>query len=103
MVTSIARSTDDSYSLRDNSPIPFCSLFATRMTRAPGIFCLNHDSRRIVSRADASVTSLTRGSFPLPTRSEEHTSELQSLMRHSYAVFCLKKKKKAHTQTHQQY
>src|SRR3546814_6138570 len=29
-------------------------------------------------------------------RSEEHTSELQSLMRHSYAVFCLKKKKKQH-------
>src|SRR3546814_5348248 len=29
-----------------------------------------------------------------PTRSEEHTSELQSLMRISYAVFCLKKKKK---------
>src|SRR3546814_1109378 len=28
-----------------------------------------------------------------PTRSEEHTSELQSLMRTSYAVFCLKKKK----------
>src|SRR3546814_8099591 len=27
------------------------------------------------------------------TRSEEHTSELQSLMRTSYAVFCLKKKK----------
>src|SRR3546814_10716756 len=30
-------------------------------------------------------------------RSEEHTSELQSLMRISYAVFCLKKKKKHHT------
>src|SRR3546814_7576189 len=30
------------------------------------------------------------------TRSEEHTSELQSLMRISYAVFCLKKKKKQH-------
>src|SRR3546814_6582299 len=29
----------------------------------------------------------------LPFRSEEHTSELQSLMRISYAVFCLKKKK----------
>src|SRR3546814_2915629 len=29
----------------------------------------------------------------LPERSEEHTSELQSLMRISYAVFCLKKKK----------
>src|SRR3546814_8425743 len=29
---------------------------------------------------------------PVPDRSEEHTSELQSLMRISYAVFCLKKK-----------
>src|SRR3546814_7166932 len=31
--------------------------------------------------------------FDVPARSEEHTSELQSLMRISYAVFCLKKKK----------
>src|SRR3546814_8390453 len=31
-----------------------------------------------------------------PRRSEEHTSELQSLMRISYAVFCLKKKKNKH-------
>src|SRR3546814_7533003 len=44
-----------------------------------------------------------------PIRSEEHTSELQSLMRISYAVFCLKKKKQhkpnsqdhEHTQTNQ--
>src|SRR3546814_6056015 len=34
-------------------------------------------------------------------RSEEHTSELQSLMRISYAVFCLKKKKETTTKTHQ--
>src|SRR3546814_5739732 len=34
-----------------------------------------------------------------PIRSEEHTSELQSLMRISYAVFCLKKKKK-HKKSH---
>src|SRR3546814_3319346 len=34
------------------------------------------------------------------TRSEEHTSELQSLMRISYAVFCLKKKKKTQITTH---
>src|SRR3546814_4811764 len=33
-------------------------------------------------------------------RSEEHTSELQSLMRISYAVFCLKKKKKKHDASH---
>src|SRR3546814_9003156 len=31
--------------------------------------------------------------YIIPDRSEEHTSELQSLMRISYAVFCLKKKK----------
>src|SRR3546814_8230340 len=35
-------------------------------------------------------------------RSEEHTSELQSLMRISYAVFCLKKKKKQQEQPHTQ-
>src|SRR3546814_5336611 len=35
-----------------------------------------------------------RGAQFLADRSEEHTSELQSLMRISYAVFCLKKKKK---------
>src|SRR3546814_8948464 len=34
-------------------------------------------------------------------RSEEHTSELQSLMRSSYAVFCLKNKKKTRTETAQ--
>src|SRR3546814_6039043 len=33
-------------------------------------------------------------------RSEEHTSELQSLMRISYAVFCLKKKKKQYNKRH---
>src|SRR3546814_5477341 len=33
-------------------------------------------------------------------RSEEHTSELQSLMRNSYAVFCLKKNKKTSNKDH---
>src|SRR3546814_9020811 len=33
----------------------------------------------------------------MPMRSEEHTSELQSLMRTSYAVFCLKKQTNLHT------
>src|SRR3546814_6658752 len=38
---------------------------------------------------------------PIGQRSEEHTSELQSLMRISYAVFCLKKQKKqTNTHTH---
>src|SRR3546814_3344014 len=35
-----------------------------------------------------------------PGRSEEHTSELQSLMRRSYAVFCLKKQKTYYATTH---
>src|SRR3546814_9941709 len=43
----------------------------------------------ILDRDDALQTE---GAVPFP-RSEEHTSELQSLMRTSYAVFCLKKKK----------
>src|SRR3546814_7157497 len=44
--------------------------------------------------------ALTGGSRQRVQRSEEHTSELQSLMRISYAVFCLKKKK---TRTKKEY
>src|SRR3546814_478954 len=44
-----------------------------------------------------------RGSLNIDDeRSEEHTSELQSLMRISYAVFCLKKKKKCKEHTVEQ-
>src|SRR3546814_2572758 len=56
--------------------------------------------RRHRQRADAGIAEqverLAVRAEPLahPSRSEEHTSELQSLMRISYAVFCLKKKKK---------
>src|SRR3546814_9198661 len=46
------------------------------------------------ARADGIEPSLDVGNG----RSEEHTSELQSLMRISYAVFCLKKKKNKKTQ-----
>src|SRR3546814_17648719 len=46
-------------------------------------------------RPDVVVTELNLPQISgLESRSEEHTSELQSLMRISYAVFCLKKKKK---------
>src|SRR3546814_2458382 len=43
-----------------------------------------------VSRGPTREPGVSEGT----NRSEEHTSELQSLMRHSYAVFCLKKKKR---------
>src|SRR3546814_4268969 len=50
---------------------------------------------RSTSRAFALSPSITVAVRGMPARrSEEHTSELQSLMRISYAVFCLKKKKK---------
>src|SRR3546814_3978928 len=72
---------------------------------APAVF---GDCGAIVARAEAHVQAgqYAGGNAATPTekavrngskrsgRSEEHTSELQSLMRISYAVFCLKKKKK---------
>src|SRR3546814_4447407 len=47
-----------------------------------------HDRQRVI----ADVDQLAQDQPWVPGRSEEHTSELQSLMRISYAVFCLKKK-----------
>src|SRR3546814_9211581 len=47
--------------------------------------------RRLVLRAERGIGhGLRAAHLPDPERSEEHTSELQSLMRISYAVFCLK-------------
>src|SRR3546814_974847 len=60
----------------------------------PFVFCRSPIRRR--------PTPLRRSNFHRlrsDDRSEEHTSELQSLMRISYAVFCLKKKKKDSKQT----
>src|SRR3546814_2251498 len=54
------------------------------------------EHRRSTGRT-AMATRLGAPRSAAATRSEEHTSELQSLMRISYAVFCLKKKKKKRT------
>src|SRR3546814_2514290 len=67
---------------------------------APGLVWL---ARRFSRRAAVgrpgeklarALTEMGPSFIKLGQRSEEHTSELQSLMRISYAVFCLKKKKK---------
>src|SRR3546814_1399767 len=50
--------------------------------------------------AIAGSIGLVVGQYGAPDRSEEHTSELQSLMRISYAVFCLKKKNNTSTIEH---
>src|SRR3546814_4802521 len=47
----------------------------------------------------SALSRAVRRWYTVSPRSEEHTSELQSLMRISYAVFCLKKKKTTHIKT----
>src|SRR3546814_1047938 len=51
------------------------------------------------SRSSGKAPSCSAGELVNSHRSEEHTSELQSLMRISYAVFCLKKKTKHNSRT----
>src|SRR3546814_2023022 len=77
-------------STRTDTLFPYTTLF-----RSPHL--AQHDER-----ADAPKRVVRRNMLKMndrrceAIRSEEHTSELQSLMRISYAVFCLKKKKKKH-------
>src|SRR3546814_10045342 len=75
-------------STRTDTLFPYTTLFRSRRV---GAFALPGARRRQgrVPRRAASQGPAARGG-----RSEEHTSELQSLMRISYAVFCLKKKTK---------
>src|SRR3546814_8728019 len=80
-------------STRTDTLFPYTTLFLSglrhRADRVPGI-----ERRRSRYRTER----FRRGDGPITatkslcSRSEEHTSELQSLMRISYAVFCLKKK-----------
>src|SRR3546814_3974805 len=82
-----------------------CSAYADQrvrcaeVTRAPHT-CRVNDRSAIIGPTSRYESPATSGLPPpamaasAPARSEEHTSELQSLMRISYAVFCLKKKKK---------
>src|SRR3546814_1597996 len=69
--------------LTHSFPTRRASDLRSRSWKAQGMPC--QASAGLLSRAQS-------GDVPIQ-RSEEHTSELQSLMRISYAVFCLKKKK----------
>src|SRR3546814_8952871 len=60
---------------------------------------LRHTFAPAVERLDPGARSALVVKVEIDVRSEEHTSELQSLMRISYAVFCLKKKKETKTHT----
>src|SRR3546814_1573128 len=72
---------------------------AAALQRVPGVqVSVNRNNElgdvRVRGLPDVLTTVNGREVFSTIGRSEEHTSELQSLMRISYAVFCLKKKKK---------
>src|SRR3546814_8260761 len=77
-------------STRTDTLFPCTTLFRSRMALATVI-----DSKAV-------AIPIVEKSYGVHNRnrSEEHTSELQSLMRISYAVFCLKTKKSSHTSHH---
>src|SRR3546814_6614987 len=95
-------------STRTDTLFPYTTLFRSIAALATRVAQLAQPARPIERTASGHKTVHSIGGasrVPLsnkPTgassepRSEEHTSELQSLMRNSYAVFCLKKKKKIH-------
>src|SRR3546814_7166755 len=80
-------------STRTDTLFPYTTLFRSCSTapRGPAISMVSRPSSPNCS------TRCARTSRCSAKRSEEHTSELQSLMRISYAVFCLKKKTKKTT------
>src|SRR3546814_7598071 len=68
-----------------------------RYVKFPEEIALHREAARITDLMLEAGVALVRDA--VAARSEEHTSELQSLMRISYAVFCLKKKKITRTAT----
>src|SRR3546814_7852088 len=66
--------------------VPAMAQDATAAPQQPAASQTKYDGDAIV------VTGITKQDANIQDRSEEHTSELQSLMRISYAVFCLKTK-----------
>src|SRR3546814_15703215 len=90
-------------STRTDTLFPYTTLFRSQASGAFGLSnrALPHQALLRSSAAQTASVTATVSAVPpksrgsaVPARSEEHTSELQSLMRISYAVFCLKKKKK---------
>src|SRR3546814_9863471 len=90
-------------STRTDTPFPYTTLILSERWCPRSALRISSKNFRPAANAGASTASPTSAS-PCPTdrrhaatrnivkRSEEHTSELKSLMRISYAVFCLKKK-----------
>src|SRR3546814_10226742 len=90
-------------STRTDTLFPYTTLFRSDTDRIAGLSGLTGASRRqnadTQRRGDANAGTGRNQGTGTRRRSEEHTSELQSLMRISYAVFCLKKKNKKYNKT----
>src|SRR3546814_8117762 len=76
-------------STRADTLFPYTTLFRSRETAYDAPIAAVPTAEAV---AGTTESPRGRGTLDLGLRSEEHTSELQSLMRISYAVFCLKKK-----------
>src|SRR3546814_6518040 len=79
-------------STRTDTLFPYTTLFRSIAIHAETGETFDEREARVDALAAASAPRSSSPPFPI-RRSEEHTSELQSLMRTSYAVFCLKKTK----------
>src|SRR3546814_6359622 len=86
-------------STRTDTLFPYTTLFRSLVQHTDCNRCAvaqnrsrRHDSGVVVLNPDGACRKHERHQRRQEHRSEEHTSELQSLMRISYAVFCLKKK-----------
>src|SRR3546814_10336011 len=85
---------DASVRLADKSRQPFATLFDDFLGAVSGRTVDDNMLHVLVCLHGCRTKAVGHGIGGIVSRSEEHTSELQSLMRISYAVFCLKKKKK---------
>src|SRR3546814_4410824 len=81
-------------STRTDTLFPYTTLFRSQLElRARRLCEITKTTHYTLKQRNAIAAGVRSAQFTLH-RSEEHTSELQSLMRISYAVFCLKKKNK---------
>src|SRR3546814_2660952 len=83
-------------STRTDTLFPYTTLFRSAPKKSTRYFEQDHLRWRFGEKSSR-LYRRHRSELAPYFRSEEHTSELQSLMRSSYAVFCLKKKNKHHT------